>query len=656
MQMKLITYTQQVVDLKRQIATFVAVVLCCVLGNAWAQYSTAQASVATQLEALKGVPTHATLDQVAARTDWAATERFWVANGYGDAAVWLRITLRNTSALAQEQLLSVGPTFLDDVQFFWPSTLNAGLGKPTPAAQIDGEQWLQSVQGDTHDWRLRAVADLRPNMLLTLQPQQQTQVYVRVVSTSSLLLEPSVQSIGQAMMSSRMASLLTGVLAGIGLVISVAAVLLWLNTRLQTYLVFAVVGLVVTAYISASNGWWALVPALRNPFGSALLSACVGFYVGSHAWLTAYVLNLRTNMPITGHVLRGVSYICAALGLLAFTPLHAKALLANVLTGALLPLITLSLVAHVVWRLRAVSAWLVVPYASLVALHIPLMLNLFGLELAHPAVLRHIAQSSSALYLLMLIPFVVGEHKLAAWRAQQAQNHAHMSAQRMVLQGEMHAAQTDWVTMMAHELKTPLSVIDACRQSVERVSVDEQVLSRMAKISVSTQRVNQLVTAMLNQHSVDTQSAAPKRQRMQASHVIRDMFAAMTPEDLARVQWDGSDASLLADPALMRLALDNLLRNALEHGDAAQTVHLAVAQDAGYCVLSVSSAGQPIPSHLHEAIFGRFSSGTQDSTRGVGLWASRTIARAHQGEASVRCTEHHNIFEMRIPSAETEAA
>lgn len=256
--MKLITYTQQAVDLKRRIATLVAVVLCCVLGNVWAQNSTAQASVATQLEALKGVPTHATLDQVAARTDWAATERFWVANGYGNKAVWLRITLRNTSALAQEQLLSVGPTFLDDVQFFWPSTLNAGLGKPTPAAQIDGEQWLQSVQGDTHDWRLRAVADLRPNMLLTLQPQQQTQVYVRVASTSSLLLEPSVQSIGQAMMSSRMASLLTGVLAGIGLVISVAAVLLWLNTRLQTYLVFAVVGVVVTAYISASNGWWAL--------------------------------------------------------------------------------------------------------------------------------------------------------------------------------------------------------------------------------------------------------------------------------------------------------------------------------------------------------------------------------------------------------------
>ncbi|UFS56179.1 ATP-binding protein [Comamonadaceae bacterium M7527] len=626
------------------------------LGNAWAQSETAPASVTTQLEALKGVPTHASLAQVAARTDWATSKRFWVANGYGDTAVWLRLTLRNTSALAQEQLLSVGPTFLDDVHFFWPSTLNASLGKPTPAAQINGQQWLQSVQGDTHDWDMRAVADLRPNMLLTLQPNQQAQVYVRVASTSSLLLEPSVQSIGQAMMSSRTASLVTGALAGIGFVVAVAALILWLNTRLQTYLVFSIVSLVVMAYISASNGWWSLVPALRNPFGSSLLSACVGFYVGSHAWLTAYVLNLRTNMPITGRVLRGVSYICAMLGLLAFTPLHAKALLVNVLTGAILPLITLSLVAHVVWRLRAVSAWLVVPYASLVALHIPLVLNLFGLELAHPAVLSHIAQSSSALYLLMLIPFVVGEHKQTVWQAQQAQNHAHMSAQRMVLQGEMHAAQTDWVTMMAHELKTPLSVIDACRQSVERVSSDEQVLSRMAKISVSTQRVNQLVTAMLNQHSVHTQSAALQRQRIQASSVIRDIFAAMTPEDQARVQWDGSSASLLADPALIRLALDNLLRNALEHGDADQAVQLTVVQDVGHCVLSVSSAGQPIPSHLHQAIFGRFSSGTRDSTRGVGLWASRTIARAHQGEASVRYAEDRNIFEMRIPSAEAEAA
>lgn len=150
-----------------------------------------------------------------------------------------------------------------------------------------------------------------------------------------------MQSIGQAMMSSRTASLVTGALAGIGFVVAVAALMLWLNTRLQTYLVFSIVSLVVMAYISASNGWWALVPALRNPFGSSLLSACVGFYVSSHAWLTAYVLNLRTNMPITGRVLRGVSYICAMLGLLV-----------NVLTGAILPLTTLSLVAHVVWRLR----------------------------------------------------------------------------------------------------------------------------------------------------------------------------------------------------------------------------------------------------------------------------------------------------------------
>ncbi|TAL21213.1 MAG: ATP-binding protein [Nitrospirae bacterium] len=104
------------------------------------------------------------------------------------------------------------------------------------------------------------------------------------------------------------------------------------------------------------------------------------------------------------------------------------------------------------------------------------------------------------------------------------------------------------------------------------------------------------------------------------------------------------------DPTLIRIALSNLLDNAVKYSGGG-AVELSGSADDGHVKFAVGDEGPGLNGVDIERLFQRFARGTAKkvSGAGLGLYVARSIARLHGGDVSA-----HNkpgggaVFELEI--------
>jgi signal transduction histidine kinase len=117
-----------------------------------------------------------------------------------------------------------------------------------------------------------------------------------------------------------------------------------------------------------------------------------------------------------------------------------------------------------------------------------------------------------------------------------------------------------------------------------------------------------------------------------------------------------------ADPQALRLALHNLLDNALQHGATGERVVLAVAVDrGGRAVVSITDEGEGVSRRDRLRIwhpFARLSApGQPERNGGLGLAIVRAVAEGHGGDAWVEAGPRGGArFCISLPASTTPAA
>jgi signal transduction histidine kinase len=188
---------------------------------------------------------------------------------------------------------------------------------------------------------------------------------------------------------------------------------------------------------------------------------------------------------------------------------------------------------------------------------------------------------------------------------------------------------------VSHELRSPLT---RARLNAELVAPSE---SRDALLrDLGTMR--DLITDLLESERLAAGHAALHRERIDVNALVRDLVAEQFASSALRLDLAPKLPAAELDPVRLRLALRNLIDNALRHGALAETAPcVRSALVDGRLELSVRDFGPGVDeaqrAHLSEAFY-RADAARQRSTGGVGLglYLCRLVAQAHGGTLRLR--------------------
>jgi signal transduction histidine kinase len=219
--------------------------------------------------------------------------------------------------------------------------------------------------------------------------------------------------------------------------------------------------------------------------------------------------------------------------------------------------------------------------------------------------------------------------------------------------------QKDFVNMMTHELKLPMSSIQMFAQTLRMKETGPEERERfLDAILNDCARLNLLVDHLLKSQQIERGRLPVSLRRTDLRGFLED-FARKWPRPL-KVRID-ANAEAQVDPVLLDLALTNLINNAEKYGKGT-VPELAMEQEASAVRISVRDSGAPIPKKYAKKIFKRFFRMPNRDTRrqngvGLGLYIVKTIARQHDGNIALESGNAEidgwkgNRFTLTLPKA-----
>jgi signal transduction histidine kinase len=219
----------------------------------------------------------------------------------------------------------------------------------------------------------------------------------------------------------------------------------------------------------------------------------------------------------------------------------------------------------------------------------------------------------------------------------------HARAEESLRRRDRLAAMGELASTVAHEVRNPLNAVGMTAQRLKREflagtpasAADRAELEELLSVMTSeTQRIDRIVQQFL-------EYARPPRLAPVAADLgvlVQDVGARARPRAESRgvrVEVEASGTGTAAvDPAQLRQALDNLVRNAVEATPEGGRVTIAARREAGGHVVEVRDTGRGIEADHLPRVFDLYFTTKADGT-GVGLAVTQQIVTAHGGTIEV---------------------
>ena len=211
--------------------------------------------------------------------------------------------------------------------------------------------------------------------------------------------------------------------------------------------------------------------------------------------------------------------------------------------------------------------------------------------------------------------------------------------------------QTDFVSKVSHELKTPLTSIRLFVETLKlRRTNPEQVEECLELLSKETERLTERIDRLLEWGRMEAGRRNYTLAPDDVGEVVREAIGSFSPLRLqADVELSLSiDADLpkaMVDRPALTAAILNLLSNAYKYGGRPREIGVTVrsSDDRKYILVRVRDNGEGIPPREHKRIFDKFYRRDDRLSRtnegsGLGLALVKHIARGHRGRVRVEST------------------
>jgi len=230
---------------------------------------------------------------------------------------------------------------------------------------------------------------------------------------------------------------------------------------------------------------------------------------------------------------------------------------------------------------------------------------------------------------------------------------------------EAYSAQQRFIADASHELRAPLTAVEANLELLERKGAnlpEEERLALAMAARGEAKRMTRLVADLLALARADAGQKV-RMQRVELDRLLLEVYRdtkvlakgiRLTVEEIDQVP-------LIADPDRLKQLILILVENALRYTPAGGEVALFLRKESGTATLQVADTGVGIATEDLPHIFERFYRADKARARdsagtGLGLAIARWIVEEHGGEIAVESTTGHgSIFTVRLPLAPSPA-
>ena len=605
-----------------------------------------------------------------------------LGEGFTSETIWLRFTLQAGDDTPRRWILEAFPPILDYLTLYAPD----GRGG-----------WVETRLGDRLPYAQRPIGHHNFAFPIDLAPGSST-YYLRVQSTSTLLLTLRLWQAPDFIVYTTGDYLSLGVALGALCVILLFNLALWLWLRDGIYLRYTIylfgMGCLILFFEGYASQW--LFP--RSPqladhgMGVALclqFAAAVPFISAAlrlrrllpYVWrlfiaalvffLCSLVVALAGYYPLIAPWVNRVALLMIMLAVGATVWLLARGHREIWLYAASFSVLYLSALGLLLRSLGVINS----SESSLTLFHIGSVLHLLLLNFALIKRIKNAEERvrarekqalSTALDAERALEHRVAERTAELWRANRTL--AEQVEERTLLQRQLQSAllaeretlnlQRQFVSMVSHEFRTPLAVIDAAAQSMGllHVSDDAAIDQRADKIRRAVARLTALVENCMSEDRLAMSSIALRLQEVDLRDILRDCASLLHDREAERLRLELPAAvTASCDADLVGIAIGNLIQNALKYSHASTPVTVCLTQDQGRARIDITDHGPGIPEAERERVFEKFyrsHAAARTPGAGLGLYLAREIALRHGG--ALRLAESGvagSRFSLTLPAA-----
>ena len=215
----------------------------------------------------------------------------------------------------------------------------------------------------------------------------------------------------------------------------------------------------------------------------------------------------------------------------------------------------------------------------------------------------------------------------------------------------------DTLSIVAHELKTPLTIALGCISlaMTERNGAKREELLEMAKRSLMRQ--NNIIERMSELYKIQCGVLSLNLRECDLAEIVEEAMLRKLPfavEKGVRLELrTACGARVFADPDYLRHAIEEVLDNSIKFNREGGCVRVEVRACNGSVEVVVCDTGVGIAEEQMELIFEPFFQGDMSTTRrypgvGLGLTLARKIVELHSGGVEVECRKKERGVLCRI--------
>ena len=218
---------------------------------------------------------------------------------------------------------------------------------------------------------------------------------------------------------------------------------------------------------------------------------------------------------------------------------------------------------------------------------------------------------------------------------------------------ESYQKQKQFISDAGHELKTPVSVVSANAELLEREFGDNQWLKN---IQYENERMGVLISQLLD--LARTENVTPQMEFIDFSHLVSGEalpFESVAFEKGLELKTDISDnIKVTGNTTQLKQLVSILLDNAIKHTSEKGDVFCKLIKENNFAKISVINKGDEIPKEHRKKLFERFyrvddARNSESNHYGLGLAIAKAIVDSHKGKIEVLCYDGLVEFQVKLP-------